>query len=51
MLIHFGAATYYDTGLTACGVTNSNSDYIAAVSHLLFDEYPYVFYSESVAAY
>ncbi|KAG2366614.1 barwin-like endoglucanase, partial [Suillus spraguei] len=32
--------TYYETGLGACGVTNTDSDYIAAVSHLLFDAYP-----------
>ncbi|KAI0639772.1 RlpA-like double-psi beta-barrel-protein domain-containing protein-containing protein, partial [Trametes polyzona] len=32
--------TYYDTGLTACGVTNNNNEYIAAVSHLLFDSFP-----------
>ncbi|KIJ40170.1 hypothetical protein M422DRAFT_230335 [Sphaerobolus stellatus SS14] len=35
-----GQATWYDTGLTACGVTNTNTEYIAAVSELLFDTYP-----------
>ena len=33
-------ATYYSTGLGACGVTNTDTDYIAAVSHTLFDNYP-----------
>lgn len=32
-----GQATYYDTGLGSCGITSSNSDYIVAVSHLLYD--------------
>ncbi|KAI0330553.1 hypothetical protein GY45DRAFT_1323494 [Cubamyces sp. BRFM 1775] len=35
-----GDGTYYATGLGACGITNHDSDYIAAVSHLLFDNYP-----------
>ncbi|PAV22449.1 plant expansin [Pyrrhoderma noxium] len=35
-----GEGTYYSTGLGACGITNSDSDYIAAVSYLLFDTYP-----------
>lgn len=35
-----GEGTYYDTGLGACGITNNDSDYIAAVSHLLFDNFP-----------
>jgi expansin (peptidoglycan-binding protein) len=35
-----GEATYYDTGLGACGITNTNTDYIAAMSKLLFDTYP-----------
>jgi len=35
-----GEGTYYGTGLGACGITNSDTDYIAAVSHLLFDTYP-----------
>ncbi|KAJ1311764.1 hypothetical protein OPQ81_010233 [Rhizoctonia solani] len=32
-----GQATYYDTGLGACGITSTNSDKIAAASQLLFD--------------
>ena len=32
--------TYYATGLGACGITNTDTDYIAAVSHTLFDNYP-----------
>jgi hypothetical protein len=35
-----GDGTYYSTGLGSCGLTNQDSDYIAAVSHLLFDTYP-----------
>ncbi|KAG2044768.1 RlpA-like double-psi beta-barrel-protein domain-containing protein-containing protein [Suillus americanus] len=38
--INAGQGTYYSTGLGACGITNKDSDYIAAVSHLLFDSYP-----------
>ncbi|KIP11361.1 hypothetical protein PHLGIDRAFT_99997 [Phlebiopsis gigantea 11061_1 CR5-6] len=37
---HTGQATYYATGLGACGITNTDTDYIAAVSHTLFDNYP-----------
>ncbi|KAI0820941.1 plant expansin [Irpex lacteus] len=37
---HTGEGTYYATGLTACGVTNNDSEYIAAVSHLLYDSFP-----------
>lgn len=33
-----GEGTYYDTGLGACGITNTDSDFIVAVSHELFDE-------------
>ena len=36
------AATWYETGLGACGITNSDSDLIVAVGHGLFDAYPYV---------
>ncbi|EIM92959.1 uncharacterized protein STEHIDRAFT_46059 [Stereum hirsutum FP-91666 SS1] len=32
--------TYYATGLGSCGITNTDTDYIAAVSYLLFDSYP-----------
>ncbi|KAG2118444.1 RlpA-like double-psi beta-barrel-protein domain-containing protein-containing protein [Suillus clintonianus] len=35
-----GQGTFYATGLGACGITNNDSQYIAAVSHLLFDAYP-----------
>lgn len=35
-----GQGTYYSTGLGACGITNTDSQYIAAVSHLLFDVFP-----------
>ncbi|KAM9902420.1 hypothetical protein OXX69_008333 [Metschnikowia pulcherrima] len=34
-----GDGTYYDTGLGACGWTNTDTDYIAAIGHGLFDEY------------
>ncbi|CAE6419361.1 hypothetical protein ACGC1H_001896 [Rhizoctonia solani] len=32
-----GQATYYGTGLGACGITSKDTDYIAAVSQLLYD--------------
>ncbi|OCH95800.1 hypothetical protein OBBRIDRAFT_720074 [Obba rivulosa] len=32
--------TFYATGLGACGITNTDSDFIIAVSHLLFDAFP-----------
>jgi hypothetical protein len=35
-----GQGTFYATGLGACGITNKDTDYIAAVSHLLFDNFP-----------
>jgi len=35
-----GAGTFYATGLGACGITNVDTDFIAAVSHSLFDTYP-----------
>ncbi|KAF7965857.1 hypothetical protein HWV62_41220 [Athelia sp. TMB] len=35
-----GEGTYFGTGLGACGITNSASDHIVAVSQLLFDTYP-----------
>jgi hypothetical protein len=35
-----GQGTYYGTGLGACGITNNDSQHIAAVSHLLFDTFP-----------
>lgn len=36
--------TFYAIGLGACGITNSGNDKIAAVSHLLFDVFPYVLF-------
>ncbi|EGW30745.1 uncharacterized protein SPAPADRAFT_62602 [Spathaspora passalidarum NRRL Y-27907] len=35
--IHHGQGTYYDTGMGACGVVSSDSDYIIAISHTMFD--------------
>ncbi|EJD47085.1 Non-catalytic module family EXPN protein, partial [Auricularia subglabra TFB-10046 SS5] len=35
-----GEATYYEVGLGACGITNTASDSIAAVSTALFDSFP-----------
>jgi hypothetical protein len=35
-----GQGTFYATGLGACGITNTDTDHIAAVSHLLFDNFP-----------
>lgn len=35
-----GQGTFYGTGLGACGITNNDGQYIAAVSHLLFDTFP-----------
>ncbi|KAF8997412.1 RlpA-like double-psi beta-barrel-protein domain-containing protein-containing protein [Cyathus striatus] len=35
-----GDATYYDAGLGACGITNTNADYIVAVSTKYFDTFP-----------
>ncbi|KAH9486862.1 Allergen Asp f 7 [Psilocybe cubensis] len=35
-----GQGTFYSTGLGACGITNKDTDHIAAVSHLLFDSFP-----------
>ncbi|TFK91697.1 hypothetical protein K466DRAFT_659886 [Polyporus arcularius HHB13444] len=37
---HVGQGTFYATGLGSCGITNSDSDFIAAVSHQLYDNYP-----------
>ncbi|KAI0754121.1 hypothetical protein C8Q80DRAFT_346914 [Daedaleopsis nitida] len=37
---HTGEGTWYPTGLTACGIVNDDSEYIVALSHLLFDTYP-----------
>jgi len=35
-----GQGTFYGTGLGACGITNNDSQDIAAVSHLFYDSYP-----------
>jgi hypothetical protein len=35
-----GDGTFYATGLGSCGITNSDTDFIAAVSHLLYDSWP-----------
>jgi len=34
-----GEGTFYDTGLGSCGVTNTDTDYIVAISHELYDKY------------
>lgn len=33
-----GDGTFYELGLTACGQTYTDSDYVAAISYLLFDQ-------------
>ncbi|KAK6454789.1 RlpA-like double-psi beta-barrel-protein domain-containing protein-containing protein [Scheffersomyces xylosifermentans] len=35
--IFSGQGTFYDTGLGACGIVNTDTDYIAAISHELYD--------------
>ncbi|KAG6897356.1 hypothetical protein C0992_002282 [Termitomyces sp. T32_za158] len=35
-----GQGTFYSTGLGACGIVNKDTDFIAAVSHSLFDAFP-----------
>ncbi|KAF5335600.1 hypothetical protein D9758_017267 [Tetrapyrgos nigripes] len=35
-----GDATFYTPGLGACGITNTESDMIAAVSEQFFDSFP-----------
>ncbi|KIW06104.1 uncharacterized protein PV09_03272 [Verruconis gallopava] len=35
--VHTGDLTYYEPGLGACGITNTASDSIVAISHLVFD--------------
>ncbi|WLF80303.1 Lytic transglycosylase [Lodderomyces elongisporus] len=34
-----GDATYYSTGLGACGIVNTDSDYIIAISHEMYDQH------------
>lgn len=36
--IQSGEGTYYSTGMGACGKVSSDSDYIIAISHELYDE-------------
>ncbi|KAK4703190.1 hypothetical protein P7C70_g3035, partial [Phenoliferia sp. Uapishka_3] len=38
--IHTGQATYFSVGLGACGTYASDSDYIVAASHLIYDTFP-----------
>lgn len=38
--IHSGDGTFYATGLGACGITNSDTDMIAAIAHDNFDTFP-----------
>ncbi|CUM46027.1 uncharacterized protein AC631_02205 [Debaryomyces fabryi] len=35
---HSGEGTFYSTGLGACGKTSQDTDYIVAVSHILYEE-------------
>lgn len=32
-----GQGTFYSTGLGSCGITNTDTDYICAISHILYD--------------
>ncbi|KDQ59809.1 hypothetical protein JAAARDRAFT_33392 [Jaapia argillacea MUCL 33604] len=34
-----GQGTFYEPGLGACGFTNSASDFVVAISHILYDSY------------
>ena len=34
--------TFGAFGLGACGVTNTDADYVVAISYLIFDNYPWV---------
>lgn len=36
---HDSIATFYETGLGACGQVNHDTDHIAAVSHQFFDSF------------
>ncbi|KAF8898662.1 RlpA-like double-psi beta-barrel-protein domain-containing protein-containing protein [Infundibulicybe gibba] len=38
--VQTGQGTFYATGLGSCGITNNDSQFIAAVSHLLYDSVP-----------
>lgn len=37
---HSGQGTWFDTGLGSCGDTDTDSDFIVAVSHDLYDSFP-----------
>ncbi|KAG8711593.1 hypothetical protein FRC09_020521 [Ceratobasidium sp. 395] len=37
---HTGQLTYYQIGLGACGWNNRNDEWVAAISHELYDNYP-----------
>ncbi|KAG8784758.1 hypothetical protein FRC12_018316 [Ceratobasidium sp. 428] len=37
---HTGQLTYYQIGLGACGWTNRNDEWVAAISHELYDGWP-----------
>lgn len=38
--VQTGQGTFFDVALGACGYTNKGTDYVVAVSHVLFDNYP-----------
>lgn len=44
-LVFFLISNISIAGLGACGITNNDDDHIAAVSHLMFDTFPCVFFS------
>ncbi|KAB5594584.1 hypothetical protein CTheo_1906 [Ceratobasidium theobromae] len=37
---HTGQLTYFEIGLGACGWWNRNDEWVAAISHELYDNYP-----------
>ncbi|KAH7345784.1 hypothetical protein B0J17DRAFT_624891 [Rhizoctonia solani] len=37
---HTGQLTYFSIGLGACGWTNSDTEWVAAISHELYDNWP-----------
>ncbi|KAF8760320.1 Lytic transglycosylase [Rhizoctonia solani] len=37
---HVGQLTYFDIGLGACGWRNTNTEWVAAISHELYDNWP-----------
>ncbi|EJF67025.1 barwin-like endoglucanase [Dichomitus squalens] len=34
------SGTFYGTGLGSCGITNSDTDFIVAISHIIYDAFP-----------